>query len=758
MTAPNDADEARARKRRRLELAAAFVLLLAVVLATWVQLAYFGTDSWMFLGLLNLNVVLMLVVFFLVARNVVKLLLERRRKTFGARLRTRLLLAFVSVSLVPVVIIFLAANRVLGTSVDYWFTSQVENSMQAALEVGQSFYNASAARLRGNAGLLLDELKGLPFESPEMDELLVKRQRETGLILAGFILRRPPEGQAAEAPPVYMETMWHVDPRFAPVWNQARYSMKWDVVSRTGFDSLLWADPSGDYVICALAMPGSEGVYLVAAESIGRGLLSQLERISKGFEEYTQRKSLKKPLKFSFTMVLALLSLTMVFGAVWLAFRLSRQLTDPIMALAQGTDQMARGDLDFSLEDAELENAGKDELGQLVSSFNRMAREVRESHDNLVHLNALLEERGTLLAERNQYIETVLEHIATGVITLDAEGRILTMNKAACTMFATTAQQWKGRKPALLLQPEYGEAIRAMYAFLRRHPESLWQQMLEFTWRGRHWKLVIHAVALPGLTMPQDAPRADEYGSVVAVFEDITELARMQRFAAWREVAKRIAHEIKNPLTPIKLSAERIERKFAAQVNDPALAQCTALIVREVERMQNMVTEFSAFASLPEVVLTPGNLLPLLEELITLSRASRSRLEWVLDVEPLPEARLLDMRLDADAMHRALLNVLNNAAEALEAGGAPNGRIVLRVRRTPASIVLEVEDNGPGLPDEDLDRLFEPYFSRKRGGTGLGLAIVRSVVHDHGGVVSAANAPGGGLIIRMEFRGEIKAV
>ena len=728
----------RERKRRRWEMTAAVVLILMVVLGTWGQLAYFGTDSWMFIGLLNVNAILMLVVLFLVARNVVKLLLERRRKIFGARLRTRLVLAFISISLVPVLIMFLSANRVLTTSVDYWFTSQVENSMQAALEVGRSFYNSAAGRLRANAALLLEDIRQLPLDSPDLDDLLERHRRENGLMLVGFIQRLPTD------PPSYTEKLWHAQPDFVPIWSKVRQGVNWDNVTRTGFESMLWADPSGDYVICALPVPDSSGVYLVSAESIGRGLLAQLDRISQGFEEYTQLKSLKKPLKVSFTLILGLLSLIVVFGAVWVAFRLSRELIEPILALSRGTAQVARGELAFQLQDL-----GKDKLGQLVDSFNRMAADVRESREHQNRLNALLEERSRVLEERTRYIETVLENIATGVVTLDAEGRILTMNKAACTIFATTARQWEGRNPAVFLQPEYAGLLTMMYEHLRRHPEHPWQQGLEFVRRGRHWKLLVHAVALPA--SGEDAS-ADDLGSVVAVIEDITELARMQRFAAWREVARRIAHEIKNPLTPIKLSAQRLERKFSEAVSDPAFSQCTGLIVREVERMQNMVTEFSSFASLPEVSLVPGNPAPLLEELATMFRASHSGIRWETDIRP----PLPDIRLDPEALHRALLNVLGNAAEALEEAHPPRGEgghVFVRAWLTAPGgpLVIEVEDNGPGLPDEDASRLFEPYYSRKRGGTGLGLAIVRSIIQDHGATVCAAGAPEGGTVIRMEF-------
>lgn len=721
-------------RRRRLELTAALGTVLVVVISSWWQLSYLEGDSWLFLVLLNINIILMLVVLFLVSRSVVKLFVERKRKIFGARLRTRLVLAFISISFIPVLIMFLAANRIVVTSVDYWFKSQVENSMQAALQIGQNFYAAAAERLRANALILLGELAELSPDSEQYDDLLIRHQKQSGLALVGFIQRVPSN------PPSYVERHWYAQETFIPVWQNARRRFNWEQTTRSGFNSVLWSEPSGDYVVCSVPVPGADGLYLVTAESMGKGLLTELEKISQGFEEYSQLKNLKRPLKLSFSLVLGLLSLVVIFGSVWVAFRLSRQLTEPILALSRGTVKLARGELDDPVKDS-----GKDELGQLVASFNRMAQDVRESRERLTNLNKLLEERSSILEARNQYIETVLENIATGVVTLDAHGNIQTMNKAACAIFATSAKRWEGRNPSLSLQPEYARLLHSMYESLRKHPDRPWQQGVDFVRGGRYWKLLLHVVVLPG-----QIEKSGEFSSIVAVIEDITELARMQRFAAWQEVAKRIAHEIKNPLTPIKLSAQRLERKFSAYIDDPAFAQSTGLIIKEVERMQNMVAEFSSFAAIPEVSLAAGNLSPLLEELVVMFRTSHPRIDWQLDI---PES-LPDMPLDAEAMHRVLLNLMGNAAEAL-GGETPvfGAKVIVRAELDAKreTLRVQVEDNGPGLPEEDAAKLFEPYYSRKPGGTGLGLSIVCALVKDHGGTIAAKNAPGGGALINMEF-------
>ncbi len=709
----------RERRRRRYELLAAFLLLLLVLGGTWTQLTLYGVDSWMFIALLNINSIFMLIVLFLVARNVVKLIMERRRKVFGAQIRTRLVVVFVSLSLIPTVIMFLASNRVVATSVDYWFTRQTESSLQAALDVGQSFYAAAAERLRSRSDAIVEEAaqRHIAWTGNAINALLRTKQKEYGLTLLGIIS------------PEQKERYWYAPSAFTEGWQEARKRIDWEHVAKNTFGSLLWATDDADYVIGVQALHGGKQGYLITAESIGQGLLAKLERISKGFEEYAQLKQLKKPLKVSFLLILGVLGMITIFGSVWFGFRLSKELTAPILALAHGTTRIAQGDLDFRLEDK-----GADELGILVQFFNRMAGDLQEGRANLTRAN-------TMLAEHNRYIETVLDNITTGVITLDAEGRIMTMNKAACSIFEADAARLQGRNPADFLPHTYADVFVSMLETLREHPEQNWQRQEDFLLGDRSWKLVLHAIALAG---------PGGIRAYVVVVEDITELEKMQRMAAWREVARRIAHEIKNPLTPIKLSAQRLDRKFGKAVSDPAFGQCTELIVKQVERLQEMVQEFSAFAKLPEVQLAPGDVAPLLRELVTLFKPSHSAIEWDLH---LPE-HLPSIAMDAAALHRALLNIFTNAAEALETlppETPKRVRITAVHDRGRGSLRLVVSDNGPGLLPEERERMFEPYFSRKKGGTGLGLAIVKSIVADHRGTIRAVGAEGNGTSMVLEF-------
>jgi two-component system nitrogen regulation sensor histidine kinase NtrY len=706
--------DTRERKRRQREIYVAAGVLLGMLVGTWVELNLFGVDSYIFLVLLNINFILLLVVLFIVLRNGVKLILERRRRVFGSHLRTRLVLAFMALSLIPTVIMFLASNRVVGTSVDYWFNNQVEVSLDSALDVGRSFYTAAADRLRARGESMVSEItdRHLTWGGQTMDALLERKRKEYGLSLTGIVT------------PGRVEQNWHAPADFAATWKEARRKIAWDQAAAQRYVSLLWKGESADYVIGVLAIDGGRAGYLVLAESIGEGVMLKLERIAQGFDDYKKLKTLKRPLKVSFLFILAVLSLLIILGSIWYGFRLSKELTAPILALAEGTERIARGDLAFRLEDA-----ATDELGLLVRSFNRMAEDLSVSRTRLTDVNDMLALQNVEMGERSRYIATVLDNIAAGVVSFGPDDRVATINAAACAMFGVEPGSIVGRDPREYLSPEDATINRQMLDEVRARPGRRWQRQIDYGQGDHALKLLLTAVSL---TTPEG-----EYRGTVAVFEDITELERMQRMAAWREVARRIAHEIKNPLTPIKLSAQRLERKFAGSVDDPVFGQCTDLIVRQVEHLQQMVEEFSAFAKLPEVTPRPGDLTPLLEELTALFRNSHSNIAWTLDIPaPLPV-----LPMDHEALHRAFLNILTNAAEVLQ--GRDNGVVTITaVHNTALNLVrVDVADNGPGLTAEERSRLFEPYFSRKKGGTGLGLTIVKSVVSDHRGYVRAHAVP-----------------
>ncbi len=729
------ADE-RERRRRRRELLLAALLFLVVVVLSIIGLKYLGVNVYLFLALFNINFIFLLLVLLLVVRNGVKLLLERRRNVLGSGLRSRLVLAFLSLSLIPTVLMYLVSVQFVQTSVDFWFKSQVENSMEQALDLGQATYTAGKERLGRLAAGLAETLARQPRHEPEaLQDLLNEKSREYGLVMLGLL-----DSESNDR-------VWSWSPRFEAAWHSDMHAaVDWKALARQPrFWAMWWPGAGEDFVVGVLpvdiAAVDSNATqpwrgYIVLGESIGSGLLYKMDSIARGVEEYSQLKTMKRPLTVALFFIMGVLTLLIIFGAMWFGFRLAKELSAPIMALAQGTERIAKGDLSVRLEDT-----SKDEIGVLVRSFNRMAQDLEAMRTGLTVANLQLSRTNQEIEERGHYIETVLNNIAAGVVSLDQEGRISTVNKAAEAMLGVDSEAITGRAPTEFLEQEHIDHLEQARAFLAQSPGAVFEHQLCLRVKGLERKLLVNVVGLG----------AGEAASLVAVFEDITEIEKMQRMAAWREVARRIAHEIKNPLTPIKLSAQRLERKFGDQVQDRAFMECTGLIVTQVEHLQQMVQEFSAFAKLPEITPRPGRLDPLLEEVVALFQHSHSNIRWNLDIPaPLPV-----LSFDPEGLRRGLMNVLANSVEALENASPrpeqPSVTVSASFNKLRNLVRLAFHDNGPGLTPEERSRLFEPYFSRKKGGTGLGLTILKSIVTDHRGYVRAFNAPEGGAVLVLEL-------
>ena len=714
--------DTRERRRRQRELLLAGGAVGLIILLTWIELQFFGVNSYLFLAFFNLNLILLLLILFLVLRNGVKLLLERRRRVLGAQLRTRLVLAFMSLSLIPTLLMFLVAVRFVQTSVDFWFKSQIENSLDQAVEVGQGYYRQMQDRLEEQGGFILDSIRRREFAwgGDGMEDFLKFKRNEYGLSLVG-VLQKDLERQN-----------WHSTKGWEQAWPTFKDSIDWQsLLTDPRFWSGMRPGPEADLVIGLIPVDKGQTGFLVVGRSMEKGLLRQLDNIVQGMDEYKQLKTLKLPLKVSLYLILGVMTLLILLGAMWFGFRLAKEISAPVQALAVGTQRIARGDLSVRLEDQ-----SSDEIGLLVQSFNKMAGDLEQSQDRLRLANERLARQNRELEERGRYMEAVLNNITAGVISLDSHGRINTVNAAAEAILGLEAQSLVGAEPLNLLEGEHAVLVQGMLRQLSQAPDSQWQRQLDLDLGGQLRKLLINAVVL----QTENGERA----GLVAVFEDVTELDKMQRMAAWREVARRIAHEIKNPLTPIKLSAQRLQRKFGDQVQDRVFSQSTELIIRQVEHLQQMVSEFSAFAKLPEVHPARDDVASLLEEVVALFRQSHSAITWIVT----HQGDTPSFRFDREAIKRVLLNLLTNAAEALSNQEGGQVEVSLSCDVTKGWVRVQVADNGPGLSAEERSRLFEPYFSRKKGGTGLGLTIVKSLVNDHHGYVRIrANSPQGSVFV-----------
>jgi two-component system nitrogen regulation sensor histidine kinase NtrY len=713
----------REKTRRRREIVIALLCFALIGLLTWVQLKYMGVNSYLFVGLLNLNFFLLLLVLFIVTRNAVKLLLERRRKVLGSKLRTRLVLAFISLSLIPTVLMFLVSVKFVQTSVEYWFKVQVEDSMEQALGLGEAFYRTAQDKLGARAAAMEQEIREKEFKwgGRGMDDFLAAKFKEHGLAILSVI---NPDGTFQNQ---------HVAPAIEADWPEIKDRVERAVKTRSSSPIML-PTAENDLILVFRAVDGGETGHLVLGEAIGQGVHHRLRQVINGLNEYQKLKTLKNPWTMTLYMTLGVMTMLIILGAIWFGFRLAKELSAPVQALAAGTERVARGDLTVRLEDR-----SDDELGFLVQSFNRMTDDLRESRARLDTYNRRLSQQNRELQQRGRYIEALLNNITSGVISLDPDGRIGTVNRAAQEILGVESAFLVGRNVMDLLSGNLAEMMTEAVRQMRHDPVSQWQRQLDIAIGGHQRRLLVNVVSL--------VTDEGEVAGVVAVFEDITELEKMQRMAAWREVARRIAHEIKNPLTPIKLSAQRLKRRFGDKVEDKVFDECTQLIVTQVERIQQMVTQFSAYAKLPEVMPRQDHLPPLLKEIMAMFENTRPDITWELDCDDFMPA----FPFDREGIRKVLINLLTNAAEALD--GREDGRVsvVVEADEPRGMVTLTVADNGRGLSSEEQTRLFEPYFSKKKGGTGLGLTIVRSIIGDHRGRIHVHPNTGKGSIFQIEL-------
>ena len=460
-----------------------------------------------------------------------------------------------------------------------------------------------------------------------------------------------------------------------------------------------------------------------------KSLSQRAAGISHTVQEYFQLRILHEPIMHSYILALVLIGLAVVLLASWFGIYLARGITGPIKLLAEGTQAVAAGNLNY-----EIPPVGDDEIGQLVESFNRMTSDLRTSRAEL--------------DRRRRYTETLLRNVSAGVIGLDPEGRVTAMNPCAERMLGLRAPDVLGRRYNGCFHPSMSHVLDEV---LEGEPQEA-RSSLKLEFGGAVTELMMTASPLGDESNGADGRH--DLGTVLFL-EDVSQIAKVERMEAWREVARRIAHEIKNPLTPIQLSAERMRRQFVTQSDGDArqLEECTHTIIGEVEDLKRLVNEFSGFARMPQLNPVPGDLNVLAEETVNKFREAYPAIEFGIHLEP----ALPRIAIDRDALKRALVNLLENAAAATTAilrdGVRPQITVRTTVEVMSGVVTLEVADNGPGIDPRNRTRIFEPYFSTRKGGTGLGLAIVSTIVTDHHGFVRVReNAPQGSRFISRNFR------
>ena len=719
---PSDwAEQRRRRRERHLIVASTLFLVLTTALAvylsgpgTFVSLA---SNVFIF-GLLSLNAILILLLIFLVVRNLVKLLFERKKGIFGAKLRTKFVVAFVGFSVVPAVLLFVVAISYIGTGTDLWLNTQIENSLAMSREVVEAM-----RQQRGEEGLAFARQVGRmvarqdllsPGSAQALRAALEARRREFQLdFLAVYSVRMEPLAEAFSSG--FPRGGYLSAPEAAPL-SRALRGEEWFRNRKTPRGEIIEA-----YAPLYSAYDPKDMVGVVAAGYlVPQSLSGNMEAISQTYEQYRHLRSQETPIELNYYILLTVALLAVIFLSSWFGFYLAKQITIPLQALAEKTREVASGHLDFQLEEGT-----RDEIGTLIDSFNRMTQQLKRSQEALEASHRDLQ-RATMEAQQGRrYMEIVLENVATGVISLDEEDRITTLNRAAEEILGLEAEKALGRSYTEVIPEEQRSLVHGLIAELRRSGRESLRREVQLGLEDRSLSLMVHVNQL----------RDEKTGhmGVVVVFDDLTELQRAQRMVAWKEVARRIAHEIRNPLTPIKLSAERLRKRYLPGPpgeDAGVMDECTRMIIEQVGHLQALVEEFQRFARMPEVQRTPQDLNRLVRDVVAMYSGSHPQVEIQFD----PGDEMEEVPLDRDQFQRVLINLVNNALAAVpEKGGCIQIRTAFNKKLRVAR--LEVADNGPGVPPEDKARLFEPYFSTKKGGTGLVLTIVRSIVNDHRGYI-----------------------
>jgi two-component system nitrogen regulation sensor histidine kinase NtrY len=738
---PEENQEHRKRRRERALIAITLVLVVAIT-SLEVHLVHRGgqpvTGSLLAFGLLNINTFLLLLFTFLIFRHLAKLFLERRRKVFGSRLRTRLVLTFISLTLLPTLFLFFMAWQLIGSRVDRSFDRQVEESLGVAIDLTRTTFQDVEDALKVYGRILSRELQAQSDWTAGNRDFFKSfaEERRPAYHLSGLeILDSRRVSLAGSYEPQMGETPGLSLPEPGGASTEAEPVIRRKVGSA---ELLSFQAPVTDaagvlqgYVLVRKSLPQTHLLRLAAAES--------------NLQELRQRQLQFSPVKVSHYLALLIVTLIAMMAAIWLGFYMAKEITIPIRQLAEGTLKVAGGDYNFHIA-----QEGRDEIGFLVQSFNKMTQDLQQSQAQLAAAYRQLSESHGLISTQKRDMEILLKNVAAGVIGLDASGRVTIINDSAAQMLHLKREEVLGREARVLLPPaEYDRMVEVVNA-ARRAAKGTVERPLHLTLPNQTLYLLLKTTALK-----------DEAGrdlGVVVVFEDLTELERAQRLAAWREVARRIAHEVKNPLTPIKLAAQRLQRRYAGRLGEDGqvFQECTGIIVSQVDELKNLVNAFSRFARLPQLTLAPQDLNALARETVLLYRESQPRVALEFHADP----QLPPLLLDREQVKRMLLNLLDNALASIPDAGT----ITVSVRGDPADgrVELTVADTGRGVPDRDKVRIFEPYFSTKRGGTGLGLAIVHSIVAEHQGHIRVKdNFPRGAKFIidlpmhRADYAGNI---
>jgi two-component system nitrogen regulation sensor histidine kinase NtrY len=677
------------------------------------------------------NLTILVALFFVLARNIIKLVVERRKALPFARFRFKLVTVLLGMTLIPAVLVQIIGSELIRNNVDRWFNADLDEVLSSANGIAGDYYAQQQRLVSAQAQRFARSLNGVDLAAGNTsgirDLVAPDVVQERVDLVEVYRVSAP-----SEARPPVVPVLDVAAPSIPREYSRASADRLAERAAASGSEqrTVEQLSSGGDLIRTAMPIRSSptgpvRGV-VVASEYLTDQFAARARSMTAAYESYQQLYVLKQPLAAAYLSFFLMLTLMILVGATWMGLYLAKRITRPVQMLATAANEIGAGRLDHRVK-AET----GDEFGMLIDAFNRMAGELAANRRRLERSSVELERKHHDVEGRRRYVETVLDRLATGVVSIDASGSIRTWNAAASRLLGMDARV-AGLPASAVFGTRELKPLAMAIDEASRNRDDMRPQDVSVTLEGREVHLAV-------MTTPLRRDDGATDGMVV-VFDDVSPLVRAQKAAAWREVARRLAHEIKNPLTPIQLCAERLRRHFT-QAPEPTRAlvdECTTTIVGEVESLKGLVDEFSQFARMPAPRAVPTDLHALLDDTLGLYQGLFTEVEFrrrFADAVP-------KIGVDQEQIRRVVINLVDNAIEAMDRRGAID--IETEHDRTNSIVRIVVADNGPGIPAAEREKLFLPYYSTKQRGSGLGLAIVRRIVAEHGGSIAVTdNTPRG---------------
>lgn len=689
-------------------------LVLSILGLLFVVIADPTATGPIYMALININLIFAIVFFIFIGKQLMMLFLEKKRGMIGTRLHVRLMAIFATLAIVPALMVGAFSIFLLNQGIESWFSSRVTTALNGSLEVAQAYLKEHERSLLVEAHAVAEDtrvsLSTFFIDVEGFKKILAREQYYRQLAdVAVYDTSGNRVAYAGDFEPPKLSKEILEFFRYPAAHGETFQNIQQRRVSAV--------------------VPLSSDSFLVVGKWVDPSVLSRMDDTQAAYKEYYELRSQRESVRFIFTLFLILLTIGSLAGAIWVGMTIASRIIKPVTALVHATNNVSAGDLDVRLTPLD-----DDEIGILTQSFNRMAGQLKENRN-------LLEKKNVELGDRRRMTEAVLTGVSSGVLSLKDDGTVLTANQIAQDVFDV-------RVNANI--KSFNAGLFKMLQHFLQNPHQSFQEKLRLSSDEEDRTLLVRM--LPQKTID------GKVESVVVTFDDITELLSTQKVAAWSDVARRIAHEIKNPLTPIQLSAERLQRKYKKIIpedDQELFSELTATIVRRVEDMRVMVNEFSDFARMPAAVMSREDVVPILKEIVLLQQEARPDIQF--DVQ-LPESGEAIIDCDRSHVSRVFTNIVENAVNAIEEDEKSGKKvsqasIKVVVEMSPdGKLVTTVTDTGKGLPEDvDTDTLFDPYVTTRKKGTGLGLAIVRRVMDEHGGQIRLMRREEGGTLVEMIF-------